>query len=122
MKNNNLMSLIQIRLLIFVLMAVLSVAASMPVRATPPNKTLIYCSEGRPAGFDPAQSTTSVEYTASAFSVHNRLIEFKPGGTEIFPSLAAHWDISPDGFAIYFLFAPRREISYHIIFQANKGV
>ncbi len=111
MKSNNLMSLIQGRLLVFLLMAMLSVAASVPVRATPPNKTLIYCSEGRPAGFDPAQSTTSVEYTASAFSVHNRLIEFKPGGTEIFPSLAAHWDISPDG--LQYTFYLRRGVKFH---------
>jgi dipeptide transport system substrate-binding protein len=74
-----------------------------PARAAPlPNKTLVYCSEGSPAGFDPAQYTTSVEFTASAYTAYNRLVEFQHGGTKVEPGLAESWDISPDGLTYTF--------------------
>ncbi|MGF6370411.1 dipeptide transport system substrate-binding protein [Paraburkholderia sp. RAU6.4a] len=62
-----------------------------------PNKTLVYCSEGSPAGFDPAQYTTGVDFTANTFTVYNRLVEFERGGTKVEPGLAEKWDVSPDG-------------------------
>jgi dipeptide transport system substrate-binding protein len=62
-----------------------------------PNKTLVYCSEGSPAGFDPAQYTTGVDFTANTFTVFNRLVEFARGSTNVEPGLAEKWDISPDG-------------------------
>ena len=62
-----------------------------------PNKTLVYCSEGSPAGFDPAQYTTSTDFTANTFTVFNRLVEFQRGGTKTEPGLAQSWDVSPDG-------------------------
>ncbi len=65
--------------------------------ATLPDKTLVYCSEGSPAGFDTAQYTTSVEFTAGSYTVYNRLVEFRHGGTDIEPGLAQSWDVSPDG-------------------------
>ena len=34
--------------------------------ATLPDKTLVFCSEGSPAGFDTAQYTTSVEFSAGS--------------------------------------------------------
>ncbi len=62
-----------------------------------PNKTLVYCSEGSPAGFDPAQYTTGVDFSAATFTVYNRLVEFERGGTKVEPGLAESWDVSPDG-------------------------
>ena len=44
-------------------------AATISQAATIPNKTLVYCSEGSPAGFDPAQYTTSVDFSANTFTV-----------------------------------------------------
>lgn len=76
-----------------------------------PDKTLIYCSEASPRGFDPSQSTAPVEYTASAFSVHNRLIEFVRGTLNLEPGLATHWDISPDG--LRYTFYLRRGAKFH---------
>src|SRR5215470_16453733 len=67
-----------------------------------PDKTLVFCSEGSPAGFDPAQYTTSVEFSASAYTVYNRLVEFQQGGTKVEPGLAERWDISPDGLTYTF--------------------
>lgn len=96
----------------FIDLAVLFLFAFIfPAYASLPNKALVYCSEGTPAGFDPAQFTTSVEYTVSAFTVHNRLVEFKRGSTKIGPGLAAHWDISPDG--LRYTFYLRRDVKFH---------
>ena len=50
-----------------------------------PNKTLVFCSEGSPAGFDPAQYTTGVEFTASGHAIFDQLIEFERGTTKIVP-------------------------------------
>ena len=65
--------------------------------ASLPDKTLVFCSEGSPAGFDSAQYTTSVEFTAGSYTVYNRLVEFVQGGTDIEPGLAEKWEVSPDG-------------------------
>lgn len=80
----------------------LAVAAACltPVVATAtslPDKTLVFCSEGSPAGFDTAQYTTSVEFTAGSYTVYNRLVEFAHGSTDIEPGLAEKWDVSSDG-------------------------
>ncbi len=60
-------------------------------------KTLIYCSEGSPAGFDPAQYTSGTDFDASAYPIYNTLVEFPRGKTKIAPSLAESWEISEDG-------------------------
>ena len=60
-------------------------------------KTLTYCAEGSPEGFDPALYTTSATFDASSQAIYNRLVQFKPGTTEIGPGLAESWDISDDG-------------------------
>lgn len=60
-------------------------------------KTLIYCSEGSPAGFDPAQYTAGTDFDASSYPIYNGIVEFKRGETEIQPALAESWEISEDG-------------------------
>ncbi|MBA2058688.1 ABC transporter substrate-binding protein [Psychrobacter cryohalolentis] len=60
-------------------------------------KTLIYCSEGSPAGFDPAQYTAGTDFDASAYPIFNGIVQFKRGETEIEPGLAESWEISEDG-------------------------
>ncbi|MFA8405076.1 ABC transporter substrate-binding protein [Burkholderia pseudomallei] len=76
-----------------------------------PNKTLVYCSEGSPAGFDSAQFTTGVDFTASTFPIYNRLVEFERGGTKVEPGLAEKWDISADG-KVY-TFHLRHGVKFH---------
>lgn len=61
------------------------------------SKTLIYCSEGSPEGFDPGLYTGGTTSDASARTVYNRLVEFKHGSTEVEPGLAESWTISGDG-------------------------
>ena len=65
-------------------------------------KTLVYCSEGSPEGFDPGLYTAGTTFDASSRPVYNRLVEFKPGTTEIEPGLAESWEISDDGLVYTF--------------------
>ena len=61
------------------------------------SKTLVYCSEGSPEGFDPALYTAGTTFDASSRTVYNRLVEFKKGATEVEPGLAESWEVSADG-------------------------
>ncbi|MBX9459278.1 MAG: ABC transporter substrate-binding protein [Rhizobium sp.] len=69
-------------------------------------KTLVYCSEGSPEGFDSALYTAGTTFDASSRTVYNRLVEFKHGGTEIEPGLAESWEISEDGLTYTFKLRP----------------
>lgn len=96
MKQNNLLRTARLTMLATVAAASMA-GAQLANAADIPNKTLVYCSEGSPAGFDPAQYTTGVDFTANTFTVYNRLVEFERGGTKVEPGLAEKWDVSPDG-------------------------
>ena len=65
-------------------------------------KTLIYCSEGSPEGFDPAPYTAGTTFDASSKTIYNRLVEFKPGTSEVIPGLAESWETSADGLTYTF--------------------
>ncbi|MGQ7791296.1 ABC transporter substrate-binding protein [Faunimonas sp. B44] len=69
-------------------------------------KTLVYCSEGSPEGFDPALYTAGTTFDASSRPVYNRLVEFEPGTTSIGPGLAESWEISDDGLEYTFKLRP----------------
>ena len=45
-------------------------------------KTLVYCSEGSPENFTPAINTTGTSFDA-ARPVYNRLVQFKPGTSQL---------------------------------------
>ncbi|MEO9384398.1 ABC transporter substrate-binding protein [Chromobacterium phragmitis] len=64
--------------------------------------TLVFCSEGSPAGFDPGQYTSGTDFDASAETVFNRLVQFQRGGTKVIPGLADKWEVSPDGLSYTF--------------------
>lgn len=70
----------------------LSGAALTPAMA----KTLVYCSEGAPEGFDAALYSANSTWDASAETVYDRLTEFEPGTTNVVPGLAESWTISAD--------------------------
>jgi dipeptide transport system substrate-binding protein len=61
------------------------IAAGFAVAANA--KTLVYCSEGSPEGFDPALYTTGTTMDASSQAVYNRLVEFVKGTTQVGPGL-----------------------------------
>lgn len=69
-------------------------------------KTLVYCSEGSPEGFDPSAYTTGTTFDASSRPIFNRLVEFKHGSTETEPGLATSYDISDDGLVYTFHLRP----------------
>ncbi|MDF2488711.1 MAG: extracellular solute-binding protein [Pseudomonas sp.] len=74
-------------------------------------KPLVVCTEASPEGFDIVQYTTAVTGDAAAQTVFDRLVDFKPGTTEIQPSLAERWEISPDG--LRYVFHLRRGVKFH---------
>ncbi|UTH74956.1 ABC transporter substrate-binding protein [Chromobacterium sp. IIBBL 290-4] len=73
--------------------------------------TLVFCSEGSPAGFDPGQYTTGTDFDASAETVFNRLVQFQRGGTKVVPGLAEKWDVSADGLS--YTFHLRKGVKFH---------
>ena len=74
-------------------------------------KTLVYCSEGSPEGFNPSLYTAGTTFDASSRPIFNRLVEFERGSTKIVPALAESWEVSDDGLA--YTFHLRRGVKFH---------
>lgn len=85
--------------------------AALTVSSTVAAKTLVYCSEGSPENFNPQLYTSGTSVDASAVPVYNRLVDFKPGTTELVPSLAESWEVSEDG-KVY-TFHLRKGVKFH---------
>lgn len=86
-------------------------AKSTAPAASSGSKTLVYCSEGSPSGFDPAQWTDGTSFDASAYPIYNGLVQFSRGGTDVQPALAEKWDISEDGKS--YTFHLRKGVKFH---------
>ena len=82
-----------------------------PSHAQSGDKTLVYCSEGSPEGFNPSLYTAGTTFDASSRNVFNRLVEFERGTTNIVPALAESWSISADG--LEYTFQLRRDVAFH---------
>ncbi len=74
-------------------------------------KTLVYCSEGSPEGFNPSLYTSGTTFDASSRQLFNRLVEFERGSTRIVPALAESWDVSDDG--LTYTFNLRSGVKFH---------
>ncbi|NQV46449.1 MAG: ABC transporter substrate-binding protein [Rhodospirillaceae bacterium] len=74
-------------------------------------KTLVYCSEGSPEGFNPSLYTSGTTFDASSKNIFNRLSEFKRGTTQIVPGLAESWTVSNDGMTV--VFKLRKGVKFH---------
>jgi len=65
-------------------------------------KTLVFCSEASPEGFNPQLYTAGTTFDASSKPIYNRLIEFERGGTKTVPGLAESFTVSDDGLTYTF--------------------
>ncbi|MGB9091518.1 MAG: ABC transporter substrate-binding protein [Pseudomonas farsensis] len=88
------------------LIALALLAQALPSHAS----SLVFCSEGSPAGFDTAQYTSATDNDA-AEPLYNRLVEFERGGTAVQPGLATHWDVSDNG--LRYTFHLRKGVKFH---------
>jgi dipeptide transport system substrate-binding protein len=74
-------------------------------------KTLVYCSEGSPEGFDPALYTAGTTFDASSRSIYSGLVQFELGTTNVIPDLAESWEVSDDG--LQYTFHLRPGVKFH---------
>lgn len=86
-------------------------ALGVALASTASASTLVFCSEGSPENFNPQLYTSGTSVDASAAPLFNRLVDFKVGTTELVPSLAESWEISPDG--TVYTFHLRRGVKFH---------
>ncbi len=90
-----------------VLGAAICLGAAAPATA----KTLVFCSEGSPEGFNPSLYTAGTTFDASSRQLFNRLVEFERGTTKIVPALAESWEVSDDGLS--YTFHLRQRVKFH---------
>ena len=93
------------------LLAAVVLGASALAAGAAHARTLVYCSEGSPEGFDPAPYTAGTTFNASSRPVYNRLAEFDRGTTNVIPGLAESWEASADG--LEFTFKLRKGVKFH---------
>ncbi len=74
-------------------------------------KTLVFCSEGSPEGFNPQFYTSGTNSDATSVPMYNRLVQFETGSTKIVPALAESWTESDDG-KVY-TFKLRKGVKFH---------
>ena len=75
------------------------------------SKTLVFCSEGSPEGWNPAFYTAGTTFDATSRQLFDKLTSFKRGTTEIQPGLAEKWEVSADG--MEYTFHLRKGVKFH---------
>ena len=65
-------------------------------------KTLVFCSQASPEGFNPQLHTSAATFDASSRQIYNRLLEYRPGTADLAPALAQSWSLSEDGLVYTF--------------------
>lgn len=74
-------------------------------------KSIIYCSEGSPEGFNPQMVTSGVTVDATSNQLYDRLITFKSKDKDIAPSIAKSWHLTKDGKKLTFYL--RKDVTFH---------
>ncbi len=85
--------------------------ASLPLAGVVQAKTLVYCSEGSPEGFNPMLYTAGTTFDASSKNVFEGLTHFKRGTTKIEPGMAESWEASDGGKS--YTFHLRHGVKFH---------
>ncbi len=83
-------------------------------------KTLVYCSEGSPENFNPMINTTGTTFDAN-LPIYNRLVEFKPGSTDVGPGLAESWDVTDGGKVFTFHLRRNAQWQSNKLFKPTRG-
>ncbi len=89
----------------------LGAAVTLAFAASASAKSLVYCSEGNPEGFNPSLYTSGTTFDASSRHLYNRLVEFELGTTKVIPALAESWEVSGDGLS--YTFRLRKGVKFH---------
>ena len=89
------------------LIMLLGLHASFSIAA----KTLVFCSEASPEGFNPQFYQLGSTLDASSIPMFNRLVQFQPGTTKVAPGLAESWTESADGLS--YTFKLRHGVKFH---------
>lgn len=74
------------------------------------SKTFVYCSEGSPSSLNPQLASDGATFNITR-QIYNRLVEFRYGETEIYPSLAQSYKVSKDN--LTFTFKLRKGVKWH---------
>ena len=93
------------------LAAAVCVCATMAFSVAGSAKTLVYCSEGSPEGFNPSLYTSGTTFDASSRHLFTKLVEFERGSTNIIPGLAESWAVSGNG--LEYTFNLRKGVAFH---------
>jgi dipeptide transport system substrate-binding protein len=83
-------------------------------------KTFVYCSEGSPEGFSPMLFTSGTTFDANR-PIYDRLVQFKPGTTEVEPALAETWDVTEDGKQFTFHLRHNAQWQSNANFKPTRG-
>jgi dipeptide transport system substrate-binding protein len=89
----------------------LAAAALLAAGAAHAAGTLSFCSDAAPEGFDVVQYETVPTEDAAGIPLYDKLMQFKPGSTEVVPGLAEKWEVSPDGKT--YTFHLRKGVKFH---------
>ena len=89
----------------------LSLGLGLAVSGVAQAKTLVFCSEGSPEGFNPSLYSAGTTFDASSQTIFNRLVQFEAGTTKVVPGLAESWTASADG--LVYTFKLRKGVKYH---------
>ncbi len=91
--------------------ALLAAVSALALGGAAEAKTLVFCSEASPEGFNPQLFTTGTTFDASSRQVFNRLLEPERGTTNLQPALAESYSVSDDGLSYTFKLRPG--VSFH---------
>ncbi|WP_282877046.1 hypothetical protein [Pseudomonas peli] len=101
-----------------VLSAIIGHACWPPAPSQAANNSLVFCSEGSPAGFDTAQYTTATDNDA-AEPLYNRLVEFERRDQRAYRAWPLAGIYSEDGLTYTFHLREGGEVPHHALLQAE---